>query len=220
MHFVYILQNIDRPDQYSTGLCKDVLARLNAHNAGQCPHTANSSRGASFPIMTSSAGDALRIRGLSQERPGRRSQRTAPKIAVSRKLSRSALPHRQCDLRRQLPFTFTPTHRLLTGGLPTQPLTLPSIAPVDDKALGHRRLAFRASPRARHLFLPKGDAGITRPKQCRSSKWPAIGPRRRATLGSPRMPPRRKLAVTAEAAMRNLAARCFRTAERAASASA
>ena len=40
MHFVYILQSIDRPDHYSTGLCKDVLARLNAHNAGQSPHTA------------------------------------------------------------------------------------------------------------------------------------------------------------------------------------
>ena len=40
MHFVYILQSIDRPDQYYTGLCKDVLARLDAQNSGQSPHTA------------------------------------------------------------------------------------------------------------------------------------------------------------------------------------
>ena len=34
MNFVYILQSMDHPDQYYTGLCKDVLARLNAHNTG------------------------------------------------------------------------------------------------------------------------------------------------------------------------------------------
>jgi predicted GIY-YIG superfamily endonuclease len=39
MHFVYILQSISHPDQYYTGLCADVSARLSAHNAGQSPHT-------------------------------------------------------------------------------------------------------------------------------------------------------------------------------------
>lgn len=38
-HYVYILQSIDRPDQFYTGLCEDVTARLAAHNAGQSPHT-------------------------------------------------------------------------------------------------------------------------------------------------------------------------------------
>jgi predicted GIY-YIG superfamily endonuclease len=40
MHFVYILQSISHPDQVYAGLCADVQARLNAHNAGQSPHTA------------------------------------------------------------------------------------------------------------------------------------------------------------------------------------
>ena len=39
MNFVYILQSVDTPDQYYTGLCGDVPARLRAHNAGQSPHT-------------------------------------------------------------------------------------------------------------------------------------------------------------------------------------
>jgi predicted GIY-YIG superfamily endonuclease len=37
--YVYILQSISRPDQFYTGLCSDVEARLAAHNAGQSPHT-------------------------------------------------------------------------------------------------------------------------------------------------------------------------------------
>ncbi len=40
MHFVYILQSESQPDQFYTGLCKDVGTRLAAHNAGQSPHTA------------------------------------------------------------------------------------------------------------------------------------------------------------------------------------
>ena len=39
MNTVYILQSIAHPDQFYTGLCKDVQARLAAHNAGQSPHT-------------------------------------------------------------------------------------------------------------------------------------------------------------------------------------
>lgn len=39
MNCVYILQSIDFPEQFYTGLCKDVQARLTAHNAGQSPHT-------------------------------------------------------------------------------------------------------------------------------------------------------------------------------------
>ena len=40
MNYVYILQSISHPDQFYTGLCKDVAARLSGHNAGQSPHTA------------------------------------------------------------------------------------------------------------------------------------------------------------------------------------
>lgn len=40
MHFVYVLQSIDHPDQFYTGVCKDVEARLEAHNGGRSPHTA------------------------------------------------------------------------------------------------------------------------------------------------------------------------------------
>ena len=39
MNYVYILQSISHPDQFYTGLCKDVAARLTSHNAGQSPHT-------------------------------------------------------------------------------------------------------------------------------------------------------------------------------------
>ena len=38
--YVYVLQSIDHPEQYYTGLCKDVISRVAAHNAGQSPHTA------------------------------------------------------------------------------------------------------------------------------------------------------------------------------------
>jgi putative endonuclease len=40
MSFVYILQSVGQPERYYTGLCDDVHARLQAHNAGQSPHTA------------------------------------------------------------------------------------------------------------------------------------------------------------------------------------
>ena len=40
MNFVYVLQSLSRPDQFYTGLCNDVEARLRNHNAGQSPHTA------------------------------------------------------------------------------------------------------------------------------------------------------------------------------------
>ena len=39
MNYVYILQSITHPEQFYTGLCGDVAARLNSHNAGQSPHT-------------------------------------------------------------------------------------------------------------------------------------------------------------------------------------
>jgi putative endonuclease len=39
MNYVYILQSLSHPNQFYTGLCKDVEARLAAHNAGQSPHT-------------------------------------------------------------------------------------------------------------------------------------------------------------------------------------
>ncbi len=39
MNYVYILQSISDPEQFYTGLCANVAARLQAHNAGQSPHT-------------------------------------------------------------------------------------------------------------------------------------------------------------------------------------
>ena len=39
MHYVYILQSIDHPKQFYTGLCGNVGERLAAHNSGQSPHT-------------------------------------------------------------------------------------------------------------------------------------------------------------------------------------
>lgn len=39
MNYVYILQSRSHPDQFYTGLCTDVQSRLNAHNAGQSPHS-------------------------------------------------------------------------------------------------------------------------------------------------------------------------------------
>jgi predicted GIY-YIG superfamily endonuclease len=39
LNYVYILQSLSHPNQFYTGLCKDVEARLAAHNAGQSPHT-------------------------------------------------------------------------------------------------------------------------------------------------------------------------------------
>jgi len=40
VNYVYILQSLNRPDRFYTGLCGDVEKRLAAHNAGQSPHTA------------------------------------------------------------------------------------------------------------------------------------------------------------------------------------
>jgi len=39
--FVYILRNRSTPPRYYTGLTSDVAARLDTHNAGRCPHTAD-----------------------------------------------------------------------------------------------------------------------------------------------------------------------------------
>jgi putative endonuclease len=39
VNYVYILQRVDHPKQFYTGLCKDVGVRLHAHDAGQSPHT-------------------------------------------------------------------------------------------------------------------------------------------------------------------------------------
>jgi putative endonuclease len=38
--FVYVLRSIEAPTRYYTGLTSNVAARLAAHNAGRCPHTA------------------------------------------------------------------------------------------------------------------------------------------------------------------------------------
>lgn len=39
MNCVYILRSVSHPDEFYTGLCKDLEARVAAHNAGQSPHT-------------------------------------------------------------------------------------------------------------------------------------------------------------------------------------
>ena len=37
---VYVLKNADNPPHFYTGLTADLRKRLEAHNAGRCPHTA------------------------------------------------------------------------------------------------------------------------------------------------------------------------------------
>jgi putative endonuclease len=37
---VYILKNADNPPRFYTGVTADLAARLAAHNAGRCSHTA------------------------------------------------------------------------------------------------------------------------------------------------------------------------------------
>ena len=39
MKYVYLLQSLSHPEQRYTGLTADVSKRLDAHNAGQSPHT-------------------------------------------------------------------------------------------------------------------------------------------------------------------------------------
>jgi len=40
LRFVYIIQSIDHPDQYYSGLTADVEKRLQDHNSGKSKHTA------------------------------------------------------------------------------------------------------------------------------------------------------------------------------------
>ena len=37
---VYVLKNADNPPRFYTGVTADLGARLEAHNAGRCSHTA------------------------------------------------------------------------------------------------------------------------------------------------------------------------------------
>jgi len=39
--FVYVLRSVADPSRYYTGVTGDWSARLDAHNAGECSHTAN-----------------------------------------------------------------------------------------------------------------------------------------------------------------------------------
>ena len=39
--FVYVLKSASDPRRYYTGLTSNLSARLDAHNAGQCSHTAS-----------------------------------------------------------------------------------------------------------------------------------------------------------------------------------
>ena len=39
MKYVYILQSIDTPEHFYTGLTDDIRARLQKHNAGEVEHT-------------------------------------------------------------------------------------------------------------------------------------------------------------------------------------
>ena len=38
---VYVLRSVAAPDRYYTGVTSDLGARLDDHNAGRCPHTAD-----------------------------------------------------------------------------------------------------------------------------------------------------------------------------------
>ena len=38
---VYVLKSESQPNRYYTGLTSNLAARLDAHNAGRCPHTAS-----------------------------------------------------------------------------------------------------------------------------------------------------------------------------------
>ena len=38
---VYVLKSESDPKRYYTGLTSDISGRLEAHNAGRCPHTAS-----------------------------------------------------------------------------------------------------------------------------------------------------------------------------------
>ncbi|WP_108811011.1 GIY-YIG nuclease family protein [Sphingorhabdus sp. Alg231-15] len=40
MHYVYILQSVEHPDQHYTGLTDNVTGRLKEHNSGKSKHTA------------------------------------------------------------------------------------------------------------------------------------------------------------------------------------
>jgi predicted GIY-YIG superfamily endonuclease len=40
-HCVYVLRSVRDPTRYYTGVTSNVGARLDAHNAGRCPHTAD-----------------------------------------------------------------------------------------------------------------------------------------------------------------------------------
>ena len=40
MHYVYILQSVEHPDQFYTGLTNDLDRRLAEHNRGHSQHTA------------------------------------------------------------------------------------------------------------------------------------------------------------------------------------
>lgn len=40
MHYVYILQSVEFPDQFYTGLTNNVVDRLKDHNSGKSKHTA------------------------------------------------------------------------------------------------------------------------------------------------------------------------------------
>ncbi len=37
---VYVLKNAENPPRFYTGVTADLRKRLEAHNAGRCPHTA------------------------------------------------------------------------------------------------------------------------------------------------------------------------------------
>ena len=40
-HYVYILQSQTNPSRFYTGFTENLSDRLNKHNEGGCPHTAN-----------------------------------------------------------------------------------------------------------------------------------------------------------------------------------
>ncbi len=58
---VYILKNSENPPRFYTGLTADLKARLEAHNAGRCAHTANHRRWA-IDVVVKFADEARAVK--------------------------------------------------------------------------------------------------------------------------------------------------------------
>src|ERR1044072_6692250 len=70
MNYVCVLQSVGHPGRFYTGLCKDVAARLDSHNAGQSPRSQIQTVATpAFPFFPAPRSSS-RIRTLSKKRLG------------------------------------------------------------------------------------------------------------------------------------------------------